>query len=56
MSAPNSGMTIHTQVTLSHVIVILLILACQLSSKSNSHISHPLLRLYKYQCIFHTVS
>ena len=42
--------------TLSHVIVILLIQPCQLSSKSNSHISPPLLRLYKSQCIFHTVS
>ena len=32
--------------TVSHVIVILLILTCQLTPKSNSHISLPLLRLY----------
>ena len=33
-------------------IVILLILTCQLAPKSNSHISHPLMRLYKYQYSF----
>ena len=42
--------------TVSHVIVILLILICQLTPKSNSHISLPLLRLYInysiFQCIF----
>ena len=42
--------------TVSHAIVILLILTCQLAPKSNSHISHPLLQLYKYQCNFYTVS
>ena len=40
------------KVTLSHVIVILSVLPCQLSSKSNSHISLPLLQLYISQCIF----
>ena len=38
--------------TVSHVSVILLVLPCQLSSKSNSYISLPLLRLYISQCIF----
>ena len=38
--------------TVSHAIVILLILTCQLAPKSNSHISHPLMRLYKYQYSF----
>ena len=37
--------------TVSHVIVILSVLPCQLSPKSNSHISLPLLHLYKYQCV-----
>ena len=32
--------------TVSHAIVILLTLTCQLTPKSNSHISLPLLRLY----------
>ena len=51
----NSGMTIHTLVHSSDTFschCILWILACQLSFKSNSHIRHPLLWLYKYQCIF----
>ena len=43
MSKANSRMTIHSlvlsQVTVSHTIVILLILTCQLAPKSNSHIS-----------------
>ena len=42
MSGANSGMTLHSlvsQVTVSHAIVILLILTCQLAPKSNSHIS-----------------
>ena len=42
MSEANSGMTLHSlvsQVTVSHAIVILLILTCQLAPKSNSHIS-----------------
>ena len=34
------------KVTVSHAIVILLTLTCQLTPKSNSHISLPLLRLY----------
>ena len=49
MSKANSGMTLHTlvsQVTVSHMIVILLILTCQLAPKSNSHISLLLLRVY----------
>ena len=37
--------------TVSHVIVILSVLPCQLSSKSSSHVSLPLLRLYIRQCI-----
>ena len=43
------------KVTVSHVIVILSVLPCQLSSKSNSHISRPLLRLYISQCIFQCI-
>ena len=59
MSEANSGMTLHTlvsKVTVSHMIVILLISACQLAPKSNSHISLLFIaRVYKpvyFQCIF----
>ena len=46
-------------VTHSHVIVILCIIPCQVTISSInyiSHISHPLLWLYKYQCNFQSVS
>ena len=42
MSKANSEMTLHrsvSDVTVSHAIVILLTLTCQLAPKSNSHIS-----------------
>ena len=42
MSEANSEMTLHrsvSDVTVSHAIVILLTLTCQLAPKSNSHIS-----------------
>ena len=42
--------------TVSHAIVILLILTCQLTPKSNSHISHSFVasvyKLQHFQCIF----
>ena len=42
--------------TVSHAIVILLILTCQLTPKSNSHISHSFVAsVYKaafFQCLF----
>ena len=53
MSEANSGMTIHSLVlkmTVSHVIVILFNTNVFLGGfKSISHISHPLVQLYKYQ-------
>ena len=52
-------MTIHTlahKLTVSHFSVIVSVLICQLAPKSNSHISLPLLRLYKSQCIFQCYS
>ena len=42
--------------TVSHAIVILLTLTCQLTPKSNSHISLPLLRLYINYSIFQCIS
>ena len=56
MSEANSGMTLHSlvsDVTVSHAIVILL--NNPLSRAILTFLS-PLLRLYKYQCIFYTVS
>ena len=62
MSEANSGMTLHSlvsDVTVSHAIVILLTLTCQLAPKSNSHISHNnqsfVASVYKaafFQCFF----
>ena len=49
----NIGMALHTLVLMSDSFVILLILACQLLSKSSSHISLPLLCLYITQCKFY---
>ena len=57
MSEANSEMTLHrsvSDVTVSHAIVILLTLTCQLAPKSNSHISQSFVaRVYKpvfFQC------
>ena len=48
------------KVTVSHVIVILLILTCQLAPKSNSHMSQSfVVSVYKpafFQCIFSSSS
>ena len=44
------------KVIVSQLNVILTSLSCQLCVKSNSHISHPLLRLCKNQCNFHSNS
>ena len=57
MSEANSEMTLHrsvSDVTVSHAIVILLTLTCQLAPKSNSHISQSFVAsVYKpvfFQC------
>ena len=59
MSEANSEMTLHrsvSDVTVSHAIVILLTLTCQLAPKSNSHISQSFVAsVYKpafFQCLF----
>ena len=62
MSEANSEMTLHrsvSDVTVSHAIVILLTLTCQLAPKSNSHISQSFVAsVYKaafFQCLFSSV-
>ena len=55
---PNSGMTLHTLVHSCDSFSLhcnFIDKGLSLSSKSNSHISLPLLRLYKSQCIFHAI-
>ena len=56
----NDTSHISSQVTVSHVIVILSILTCQLAPKSNSHISQSFVAsVYKpafFQCIFSSSS
>ena len=63
MSEANSEMTLHrsvSDVTVSHAIVILLTLTCQLAPKSNSHISQSFVAsVYKaafFQCLFSSSS
>ena len=62
MSEANSEMTLHrsvSDVTVSHAIVILLTLTCQLAPKSNSHISQSFVAsVYKaafFQCLFSSI-
>ena len=55
-SAENPTPTLAHKLTVSHFSVILSVHICQLAPKSNSHISLPLLQLYKYQCIFQCYS
>ena len=59
MSEANSEMTLHrsvSDVTVSHAIVILLTLTCQLAPKSNSHISQSFVASVYKPVFFHVSS
>ena len=59
MSEANSEMTLHrsvSDVTVSHAIVILLTLTCQLAPKSNSHISQSFVASVYKPVFFHASS
>ena len=59
MSEANSEMTLHrsvSDVTVSHAIVILLTLTCQLAPRSNSHISQSFVASVYKPVFFHASS